>query len=125
MSDASLTQKFSHRATPNGRYIHHFPSLPNRLSFVSPNASHLPQLHLSGPDFHPTSVAKQHGLTHLRRDRVLLVAMSHGRSGEITRDGFTYSYGRFYAQPGLVERVRDSSLRTMFLPSSLPKDGKH
>ncbi|KAH6847725.1 hypothetical protein B0I37DRAFT_431525 [Chaetomium sp. MPI-CAGE-AT-0009] len=36
-------------------------------------------------------------------------------SDEIRRDGFTYAYGRFYAQ-GRVERVDGYLLRAMFLP---------
>lgn len=42
--------------------------------------------------------------------------MSYYHDDEITRDGFACAYGRFYAQPGRVERVEGSSLRSMFLP---------
>jgi hypothetical protein len=47
--------------------------------------------------------------------------MSSYHDGDITRDGFACSYGRFYAQPGRVERVEDSSLRSMFLPRLTPE----
>jgi hypothetical protein len=39
----------------------------------------------------------------------------------ITRDGFACAYGRFYAQPGRVERVNGFSLRSMFLPKLTPE----
>ena len=42
--------------------------------------------------------------------------MSYDRE-DISRDGFVCAYGRFYAQPGSVERVEGSSLSSMFLPS--------
>src|SRR5436190_10388877 len=40
---------------------------------------------------------------------------------DITRDGFVCSFGRFYTQPGRVERVEGSSLRSMFLPRLTPE----
>jgi hypothetical protein len=47
--------------------------------------------------------------------------MSYSRDNDITRDGFACSYGRFYAQPGRVERVEGSSLQSMFLPRLTPE----
>jgi hypothetical protein len=49
--------------------------------------------------------------------------MSHYHDGDITRNGFACSYGRFYTHPGRVERVDGSSLRSMFLPK-LTSDGR-
>jgi hypothetical protein len=40
---------------------------------------------------------------------------------DITRDGFVYSRGKFYAQLGRVERVEGSSLRGMFIPRITPE----
>jgi hypothetical protein len=53
-------------------------------------------------------------------DQVPLVTMSYYQD-DITRDGFAYAYGRFYAQPGRMERVDGSSLRSMFLPKLTPE----
>lgn len=39
--------------------------------------------------------------------------------GEITRDGFRCSYGRFFAQG--VERIEGSRLKAMFLPRLAPE----
>ena len=36
-------------------------------------------------------------------------------SGDIIRDGFTYTFGRFYTRDR-VERIDGSRLKTMFLP---------
>jgi hypothetical protein len=47
--------------------------------------------------------------------------MSYYQDNETTRDGFVCAYGRFYAQPGRVERVDSSSLRSMFLPKLTPE----
>ncbi len=47
--------------------------------------------------------------------------MSSERNGDITREGFACSYGRFYAEPGRVEQVEGSSLRAMFLPKLSPE----
>lgn len=47
--------------------------------------------------------------------------MSYSHDNDITRDGFACSYGRFYTQPGSVERVEGSSLRSMFLPRLTPE----
>lgn len=46
--------------------------------------------------------------------------MSYVSDGEITKDGFCYSRGRFYVRPGYVERVESSALRDMFLPRISP-----
>jgi hypothetical protein len=40
---------------------------------------------------------------------------------DITRDGFACAFGRFFAEPGRVERVDGSSLRNMFLPKLTAK----
>jgi hypothetical protein len=40
---------------------------------------------------------------------------------EITRDGFVYSLGGLYAQPGRVPRVEGPRLRSMFLPKLTPE----
>ncbi|KAG0648135.1 hypothetical protein D0Z07_5989 [Hyphodiscus hymeniophilus] len=50
--------------------------------------------------------------------------MAYYHDNDITRDGFTCSYGRFHALPGDVERVEGSSLRSMFLPTLNPKGRK-
>lgn len=47
--------------------------------------------------------------------------MSYFRDDEITRDGFSSAYGRFYAEPGRVERVDGPSLESMFLPKLTPE----
>ncbi|KAH8590158.1 hypothetical protein B0O99DRAFT_521816 [Bisporella sp. PMI_857] len=47
--------------------------------------------------------------------------MSSYEDSDITRDGFTCAYGRFYTQSGRVERVEGSSLRSMFLPKLTPE----
>lgn len=53
--------------------------------------------------------------------QVPLVIMSSYHYDDITRDGFACGFGRFYAQPGRVERVDGSSLRSMFLPKVTPE----
>ncbi|KAE8450780.1 hypothetical protein EG329_005693 [Mollisiaceae sp. DMI_Dod_QoI] len=50
--------------------------------------------------------------------------MAYYHDNDITRDGFTCSYGRFYALPDRVERVEGSSLRRMFLPTLNPEGRK-
>jgi hypothetical protein len=47
--------------------------------------------------------------------------MSYYYDNEFPRDGFSCEYGRFYAQPGRVERVDGASLRSMFLPKLTPE----
>lgn len=47
--------------------------------------------------------------------------MSYYHRDDITRGGFACSYGRFYAEPGRVERVEGSSLRGMLLPKLTPQ----
>lgn len=42
--------------------------------------------------------------------------MSHYHDDDIVREGFSSSYGRFYAHPEHVERVEVTYLRSMFLP---------
>lgn len=42
--------------------------------------------------------------------------MSIYESGEVTREGFAFGYGRFFANPGRVEVVSGQELRAMFLP---------
>jgi hypothetical protein len=47
--------------------------------------------------------------------------MSSPHYNDITRDGFACGFGRFYTQPGRLERVDGSSLRSMFLPKLSPE----
>ncbi|KAL4784615.1 hypothetical protein BJX76DRAFT_367481 [Aspergillus varians] len=49
--------------------------------------------------------------------------MSHA-ARIITRDGFSYEYGRFYTTNGRVERVDGASLQRMFLPKLTPEGNK-
>ncbi len=43
--------------------------------------------------------------------------MSYYHKNEIRKGDFAYSYGRFYAGTGRVERVEGPALRSMFLPT--------
>lgn len=51
----------------------------------------------------------------------LPIIMSFNRNNEITKDGFAYSFGKFYTLPGHVERVGSGILRGMFLRKDTPE----
>lgn len=42
----------------------------------------------------------------------------------VSRDGFEFAYGRFYALPGRVEREEPDALRNMLLPKLTPAASK-